>query len=226
MNLALDLFCGAGGAALGLIEAGFEVVGVDTEARHARVYPGRFVCGDAINPPVDIRDFDFVWASPPCQRFAVGTKRTLRSGHPNLIPETRRLLNEHPFTVIENVPPAPIRADLVLTGPMVGLSRIERRRHFELSYWPGLIPSLRHVPRAMWEAGEAISVTTSLCASAHFYPRKRAGKRGRVSPAEACEAMGITIPMTGRQVGEAVPPAYAEFIGRAALAAIGTRAAA
>ena len=226
---ALDLFCGGGGAALGMTAAGFDVVGVDIERRHARIYPGDFICGDATRPPVDLADFDLVWASPPCQRFSLASMvrgNAHRLQHPDLIPATRRLLSGHPFTIIENVPLAPIRADLVLTGPMVGLARIERRRHFELSFWPGLVPPLQRVPRAMWLAGEAISVTTSLCASSHFYPRKRAGKRGRVAPREACEAMGITTAMTGRQVGEAVPPAYAEFIARRAIEAMGEKAAA
>ncbi len=46
--------------------------------------------------------------------------------HPDLIPQTRALLAPHPFTIIENVPRAPIRADVVLTGPMVLLSASPR----------------------------------------------------------------------------------------------------
>ena len=39
--LALDLFCGGGGACEGLQRAGFDVVGVDIVAKHAKHYPGR-----------------------------------------------------------------------------------------------------------------------------------------------------------------------------------------
>ena len=70
---ALDLYCGGGGAALGLIEAGFDVVGVDKEYKHHKVYPGVFIQADALNPPVNLEDFDFIWASPPCQRYSTGT---------------------------------------------------------------------------------------------------------------------------------------------------------
>ena len=53
--------------------------------------------------------------------------------------------------------------------------------------------------------------------TSHFYPRKRRGLAGRVGKAEAAEVMGITAPMTGRQIGEAVPPPMAEWIGRSML---------
>ena len=51
---------------------------------------------------------------------------------PNLTTPSRG----HPYTVIENVPTAGLRADIVLTGPLVGLPYIERRRHFEVSWTP------------------------------------------------------------------------------------------
>ncbi len=48
---ALDLFCGGGGAAEGLIDAGFEVIGVDVVFKHHKQYPGLFVQSDACRPP-------------------------------------------------------------------------------------------------------------------------------------------------------------------------------
>ena len=45
--VVLDLFCGGGGAAEGFIEAGLEVVGVDSDGSHGKRYPGLFVRDDA-----------------------------------------------------------------------------------------------------------------------------------------------------------------------------------
>lgn len=215
--MALDLYCGGGGAALGLIEAGFEVVGVDIDPRHRKVYPGPFIVADSRRPPVNLHDFDLVWTSPPCQAFSSSTPVDRRSSHPNHIPAIRELLKGHPCTVIENVPGSPIRADVVIRGSDVGLPRIERKRLFELSWWPGLLPESIRAPRADWEAGRMLTVTTSMASSSHYYSRKKNGLSGRVPIAEAREVMGITTPMTTYQVGNAVPPPYARRIAELAL---------
>ena len=62
-NLALDLFCGEGGASMGLYDAGFEVFGVDI--KNIRKYPFWFMQMNALDAKLD--KYDFVWASPPCQ---------------------------------------------------------------------------------------------------------------------------------------------------------------
>lgn len=222
---ALDLFCGAGGAAYGILNAGFdEIVGVDIVIPTS--YPGAFIQADLTEGlPVDIGQFDFVWASPPCQRYSIATKA--RGGgyhltHPDLIPRTRELLAGHPMTCIENVPGSPLRQDLYLTGPMVGLERIKRKRYFEMSVELqmrcGQLP-YQNVPRELWEEGIAVTVTTSMCSASHYYPRKRKGLSGYVKRDEAKEVMGLPpdAPMTKREIGESVPPAYAEYIARAAL---------
>ena len=72
----------------------------------------------------------------------------------------------------------------------------------------------------MWKQGDAVTITTSMCSNSHFYTRKKAGKKGRVGPEEAREVMGINTPMTAFQIGEAVPPKYAEFVARSAIEAM------
>ena len=217
---ALDLFCGGGGVAAGLQQVGFNVTGVDTNKLCGKYYPGKFVCGDALQLAslgILIDDYDFIWASPPCQRFSRATQNTpgARDKHPDLIAPIREMLSSHPLTCIENVVGAPIRADLTLTGPMVGLERIARKRLFELS-WGVYQPPILGTKRADWQAGKMCSITTSLSCPSHYYARQRAGLKGKIPVKEAAEVMGITHRMPGHMIGEAVPPPMAAYIGREA----------
>src|SRR4051812_5920969 len=108
----LDLFCGAGGAAMGYARAGFEVVGVDIRAQPS--YPFEFRKADAIEylAAGGWIGFDAIHASPPCQ-FATRANKLGRGRHEgqpvkrprvNLIPITREGLENVglPY-VIENV---------------------------------------------------------------------------------------------------------------------------
>ena len=221
MPKALDLFCCGGGVAQGLIASGFTVTGVDVNPECGRYYPGDFVLADATNPPFDLDAFDFIWASPPCQAFSVASNPSARSKHPDLTGITREMLAGHRLTCIENVPSAPIRKDLVLSGPTVGLHRILRRRVFELSFdlkWACPQPPVLRSPRSEWEAGRMCSITKSLRAPASYYTRRNAGLKGEIPVAEAREVMGIDIPdLPKEMVGEAVPPPMAKYIADRAM---------
>ena len=212
--LALDLFCGGGGACLGMMEVGFEVVGVDIKPH--KNYLGIFIQADALNPPVDLRDFDLIWASPPCQAYSLASngRRNKRREYPKLIKPIQALLDGHPFCCIENVPGCKdLRVCGSLTGRNVGLERIDRLRLFEVSFFM-FFPNPIYAPREDWERGYMCCITTSMGANSHFYPRKRAGLPGKVPNWEAKEVMGIPAwqQMTCKEIGEAVPPAYAKFI--------------
>lgn len=211
---ALDLFCGAGGATKGLQQAGFHVTGIDNRPQ-PRYCGDAFIRADALNPPVDLAEFDFIWASPPCQLFTNGATARMAKGakYINLIPETRALLAEHPITVIENVMGAPLRADLILHGHMFDL-KVIRRRQFELSWNQCfLVPPL---PRGLLRDG-------FVCVAGVGTPSGVIAIRSEGdSLAKRRAAMGIDW-MDAYRLSQAIPPAYAEFIGREAIQQIQTK---
>ena len=90
---AIDLFCGCGGLASGLRDAGFEVLaGIDIESSYLQTFTENFptatsICGDAskINPEdVLIRlglkkgELDMLAGGPPCQGFSKNVPRSQR----------------------------------------------------------------------------------------------------------------------------------------------------
>jgi len=130
----LDLFCGAGGAGKGYSDAGFEVVGVDIKPQPR--YPFEFIQADALEflDGGGAVGFNAVHASPPCQAYIRSGMVAKDGRHPELIEPTRECLQATGLSwVIENVPGAPIRPDVVLCGSMFGLA-IRRHRWFELSW--------------------------------------------------------------------------------------------
>ena len=146
---ALDLFCGAGGAAKGLIEAGFQVTGIDLIDQPD--YPGQFIQLDVAElPPHFLTAYDFIWASLPCKAYSVATtfQRKRDNYYPDLIAFTRQLLKDHPFSCIENVDGAPLRYNLTLTLPMFGNCSHRHRRRFELSFPCLAPPAPSHYPKA------------------------------------------------------------------------------
>lgn len=196
---ALDLFCCQGGVSAGLAAAGFDVTGVDIEPQPRYPYP--FVQADALQ--VDLQGYDFIWASPPCQRFSVATPRDRREQYPDLIDAIRqRLMRAAVPWVIENVPGAPIRKDLTLHGRMFGLP-LHRVRHFE-SNVPLLAPTTAHYPRD----GQA---RMSRLAGARSEFLLLYGKFLGVERAK--RVLGLPW-MNMRGLAQCIPPQYAEFIGR------------
>jgi site-specific DNA-cytosine methylase len=73
MPLAIDLFCGLGGWAEGLLAEGFDVIGFDIE-RHVygeHRYPGLLVIQDVTTlHGSQFKKADLIVASPPCQEYS------------------------------------------------------------------------------------------------------------------------------------------------------------
>ena len=195
----LDLFCGAGGAAMGYYRAGFEVVGIDN--RPMLHYPFEFYQADALEYCAEHgREFDVIHASPPCQGYSKETPESYKTNHLKLIPELRILLQStNRCYVIENVEGARFELDnpTMLCGSMFGLN-LWRHRYFEI--WPArllLTPSCRHDYIPVLVTGTAF----------------RNGIKRDASKREKVDAIGIDW-MTTCELDQAIPPAYTEWIGK------------
>lgn len=216
----LDLFCGAGGAAMGYHRAGFEVVGVDINPQPH--YPFEFVQADAIDylghlldkaivlhQDDELWDYSAIHASPPCQAYSWAAKRW-DVERADLVAPTRELLRGSGLPwVMENVTGAPMERDhtLTLCGTQFGLEVI-RHRLFEsnmLFLGPGT--KCRH--NGSVKAGDYITV------AGHGGDNAK-GHGGRAAKQAA---MGIDW-MTDAELNEAIPPAYTEWIARQLIAAI------
>lgn len=230
----LDLFCGAGGAAMGYHRAGFDVVGVDINPQPN--YPFEFHQADAtavfMHPSGvwwtsndkwarPLGRFDAVHASPPCQGYATLTTGTNagRSARPRLVAATRALLDgaDLPF-VIENVQGSDVRRDATLCGEMFRLGVI-RHRYFEVSgfaYSPPCHQKHRGRVRG-WRHGTYYDGP---------YLAVYGDGGGKGSVPEWQQAMGIDWTSDRVEIAEAIPPAYTEHIGAQLLDALSARAAA
>lgn len=208
--IALDLFCGAGGASMGLHRAGFDLIGVDSKPQPA--YPFRFVQADALRLPFDLQRFDLVWASPPCQAHVGFNASWNDNSHVSLIADVRKLLAACPMTVIENVIGAPLRNAMTLCGTHFGLG-VRRHRLFETSFGC-----------CIWKKcscrGKRLVGVYGEHPQGHFGDGYRIPRARSIG--EARDAMGIDW-MNWREITQAIPPAYAEYIGRAAMTSIKPR---
>jgi DNA (cytosine-5)-methyltransferase 1 len=221
----LDLFCGAGGAAMGYHRAGFDVVGVDIEPQPR--YPFEFVQADALkflNRMIgEAVDFDAVHASPPCQAYSVLRRANPGAEYPDLVAPTRELLEATGLPwVMENVPGAPLCPSIVLCGSLFGLGsgkrQLRRHRLFESNILL-MQTECRH-------QGEAVGVYGGGPTGRYTFENgvrkglkgRRGGYQGTMD--ERREAMGIDW-MTSKELNNAIPPAYTEFIGQQLLQHIG-----
>jgi DNA (cytosine-5)-methyltransferase 1 len=212
----LDLFCGAGGAAVGYHRAGFDVIGIDIAPQPN--YPFRFHQADALDSLDDYLEegdgsFSAIHASPPCQSYS-RHMRHFALPKPMLIDAVRdRLIATGVPWVIENVmgAPLPFQSDLfgahgvMLCGTSFGL-RVQRHRLFECSFSVPA-PPCRHSGPAMNPHNQA--------ARDLIY-----AEFGRSDPEIIWQReMGVEW-MGRREARQAIPPAYTEHIGGYLLASL------
>jgi DNA (cytosine-5)-methyltransferase 1 len=194
---------------VGYHRAGFDVVGVDIKPQPR--YPFEFHQADALSFPLD--GFDAIHASPPCQKFSVTARIHGRTEtYPDLVQPTRILLMlaNKPY-VMENVVGAPVAHPILLCGLMFGLG-VLRHRLFETMPWMLSPPHPRHPGGNLTNACDSYSTgeTGFVCVAGNNFNRVAGTK-----------AMGIDWKMTRKELAQAIPPAYTEYIGKQLLAAIG-----
>lgn len=203
---------------MGLHRAGWDVTGVDLQPFNAQAdmfgggvdrYPFAFIQADALT--VDLHGYDLICASPPCQDFCRYHRSTSRTIAPrgNLIPAVRdRLVASGALWCIENVEGAPLNSSVTLCGSMFGLE-VRRHRMFEANF------AIEQPPcdHARW-------VNEYPCAGNRENPRRTVEVGVWRIPIETQRAaMGIDW-MSVERLSQAIPPAYGEHVGRAALRAL------
>nr|BFD90693.1 hypothetical protein KitaXyl93_20530 [Kitasatospora sp. Xyl93] len=217
----LDAYSCAGGATMGYYLAGYRVIAVDIDDQPnhpGNLWPGqeiRFIRADAVEY---IRQygtaFHAIHTSPPCQHdctLTAGTNAHLRGQYADLLEPTRAALESTGRPYVIEQPPGRasrrMRVDLTLCGEQFGL-RVIRHRNFEAG--GGLVldqPS--HVPHRGRVAGMRHGVWYE---GPYFAVYGEGGGKGSI--AQWQDAMGMHWTSVRREIAEAIPPAYTEFIGR------------
>jgi DNA (cytosine-5)-methyltransferase 1 len=232
----LDLFCGAGGAAMGLHRAwpDAEIVGVDIKPQPR--YPFTFIHGDALEikqigtvlfsggdfaPRESENDdfaagahrgfsgrFDFIWASPPCQCYSIAARKNRNEGvvYPDLIEPCRKLLQSSGCKWTIENVPY---APLRADFTLCGSHfglPIARHRLFETNFASGAMPPCKHVDDVITICGHGTPQ----------WMRKRRMKLGLHPNASVdVKRAAMEIPWMNREeLSQAVPPAYSEYIAR------------
>lgn len=232
----LDLFCGAGGAAMGYHRAGFDVVGVDIKPQpnypfefhqaDATVFRQDFLLGcwhEGIGGALPGRlaaclgHFDAVHASPPCHDKSALRHVSGDDGTGWMLRHTLDMLRATSLPyVVENVEGA--GPDMggnwaVFCGSSFGLCTDSAER--------GEVWLRRH---RLFTSNVALLTPSCSCRGKRIigvYGNGDGGGRGwKGSMRDRRSVMGIDW-MTRTELSQAIPPAYTEHIGRQLLASLG-----
>lgn len=210
MPKILDLFCGAGMASDGYVQAGWEVVGVDINPQPH--YPYEFHQADALDLFITksdwINGFDAIHASPPCQAHTRAKHlRDAQGGTSKYIdlltPMLEILRAQSVPWVVENVPGAPgMESAAIQCGSSYGLG-VRRHRLF---------------------LSDSFKLTSSICKhreqgrpwGVYHVPGDSIPQGGRTArnAEHGQEVMGVHRDIPWNSLKEGFPPAYTESIGR------------
>lgn len=188
---------------MGYYQAGFDVVGVDINFQ--KNYPFEFHQADALTYPLG--GFDVVHASPPCQHYSQICKAMgIAADKPDLIAPIRdRISVSSRSYIIENVKGAPLRDPIMICGAAFNLGAsgmdLPRHRYFESNIGLLTLPCTHRKGHTMGVYGNGTNK----------WHLDKIGRCLRVD--EMREAMGINW-MTRKELSQAIPPAYTEYIGR------------
>lgn len=202
----LDGFCSAGGCSMGYY-LGAKELGIDIEITGVDInpqpnYPFKFIQADVFD--INLSEYTFIHASPPCQAYSVLSGLTTKE-YPMLIPTVREMLiASGKDYIIENVYGAKSHMinPIMLCGTMFDL-KVFRHRLFECSFNITQPEHISHKQLGDYKLtkqgrrpkeGEYITVT------GHFTDVKYASK-----------AMGIDW-MLGKELSQAIPPAYTKYL--------------
>ena len=233
----LDVYCGIGGITLGLIQAGNDVWGVDSnpdlEEDYMKTGAQGFICADALEVLEDknfMSRFDGTTLSPPCQNrsFMSNCRPGLADTYPQLIPPSReRVLKLGIPATIENVS----GSRDIMRNPMTlcmwkDFGR-ETYRHRLVEAVNGvvlqspLIPSggrpvppgsiLNRKQTPNWECGSVHQVAAAR--AGHWTPGKFVSVSGHERREPVRKVMEIPWAREREDVVEAVPPYVGYWLG-------------
>lgn len=205
MKKALDLFCGAGGAAMGLHLAGYEVHGIDKDNQPSYPFSFNKIDITLFNNGRVFNHYDLIWASPPCQAYTWSSKGRRNTGYeyPDLVDFTRKLLQASgvPY-IIENTPGAPLIEPVTLCGTMFEDLKVFRHRIFESNFPLKVEMQCAHADheakKRRKDNGDFFTV------AGHWVGTKE----------EWGNAMGIDWMKNKDELAEAIPPDYSWYLAK------------
>jgi DNA (cytosine-5)-methyltransferase 1 len=114
--------------------------------------------------------------------------------------------------VIENVPNAPIRPDIILRGDMFGL-KVLRKRHFELINWFAMNPIMPQKMGTVYDGDFVCIYGKAGIKKSSNYRAAQPKFRLKTIKKTWQYAMGIDWMDKDNELANAIPPAYTRYIG-------------